>query len=340
MNEKRIQAPFELNGRWQYRLRSIFQLYGSTISVSARRLLRGPLLPGWSWTLETSMHFLRAQMAVAFDMPDMADGREYEDALVFASAAVDQVQIEPVDRPVKGHWYRLKSGERPVTLLYLHGGGYAYYSKAHQNVIALVTLAARSHTFALDYPLIPEHPFPAQLEAALAAYRWLLETGVDSKRLVVAGDSAGGNLTLALLLSLRDAGLPLPALAIGLCPWTDVSNPGESMIRNERFDWVSRRMPERWAGWFCGGVDPNDPHISPVHADLKGLPPIYLQAGSAEILHDMIVAFADCAQQQGADVCLEVWPSMPHDFQAFGDLIPESKAALRRIGEVVQGYIP
>lgn len=197
--------------------------------------------------------------------------------------------------------YQAKAGAARVTVLYLHGGGYAYYSAAHQNLIALVTLAARARTFALDYRLIPEHPFPAQLEDALAAYRWLLQTGVAPERLVVAGDSAGGNLTLALLLALREAGLPLPALGVCLAPWVDVLNSGASMTANAPYDWVEKRMADR-----------------------------------AEILHDMIRAFADRAAQQGADVELEVWPDMPHDFQAFGEVVPESKAALDRIRQVIE----
>jgi epsilon-lactone hydrolase len=340
MTESVKRTSFQLSGRWQYRLRSVFNLYWSTLYVSVRRLLRGPRFPNWSWALETSTHVLKAQAAAAFDLPNIADGREYEDALIFGSAAVAQVNMDAVNQPVKGHWYQPRSAVRSVTVLYLHGGGYAYYSKAHQNLIALVTLAAASKTFALDYRLAPEHPFPAQLDDALAAYRWLLDTGTAPEQLVIIGDSAGGNLTLALLLALREAQLSLPALAICLCPWTDLANAGDSMITNTPYDWLEKRMAVRWADWFCQGADTANPLVSPIHADLRGLPPLYIQAGSAEILHDMICAFADHAQQQGARVKLEVWPNMPHDFQAFGDITPESQAALQHIGAVVREYVP
>lgn len=309
------------------------------LSVSVQRLRRGPRFPNWGWMLEMSTHFLKAQAATAFNMPTPAEAREYEDAFVFGSPAMAQVNIESVNQPVKGHWYQPQTGARSVMLLYLHGGGYAYYSKAHENLIALVTLAAQSKTFALDYGLTPEHSYPAQLEEALAAYRWLLDSGVAPERLVVAGDSAGGNLALTLLLALREARLPQPALAIGLAPWTDFANSGESMTANGAHDWIEKHMADRWAQWYCKGADVRHPLISPIHADLTGLPPIYLQAGSAEILHDMIRAFADRAEKQGACVTLEVWPNMTHDFQAFGDLIPESQDALRRIGEVVNKYV-
>ena len=120
------------------------------------------------------------------------------------------------------------------------------------------------------------------------------------------GDSAGGNLTLALLLSLRDTQLPMPALGVCICPWTDLGNSGASMTQNETYDWVKKRMAERWAQWFCHGADPRNPVISPIHADLKGLAPIYVQAGSAEILYDMIRTFADRGHRCGGDGALEV----------------------------------
>ena len=327
---------FQLYGKWSYRLRSLLALYWSLLYVSIRRLLRGPLLPNWNWMFEVSTHFIRTQTVTAFNMANHMEGREYENSLVFTSPALAKMKIESINAPVKGHWYHPKSETKDITVLYLHGGGYAYYSKAHENLIALVTLAAKSQTFALDYCLIPEHPFPAQLDDALAAYRWLLETGIKPEHLVVIGDSAGGNLTLALLLALRDSKLPFPALGICIAPWTDVENSGNSLKENEPFDWVEKRMPLKWAEWLCKGTNPRNPIVSPINADLRGLPPIYIQAGDAEILYDMIQSFYDKAQAQGANVKLDVWRHMNHDFQAFGDLVPESKEALMRIGQVIE----
>jgi acetyl esterase/lipase len=326
---------FELRGKWKYRLRSLFALYWSLFYVSVRRLLRGPLLPGWSWSFEASIHFIKIQTITAFDMANHTEGREYENSLVFKSPAKARMEIESINSPVKGHWYHPKSETKDITVLYLHGGGYAYYSKSHENLIVLVTLAAKSQTFALDYRLIPEHPFPAQLEDALAAYQWLLETGIKPERLVVIGDSAGGNLTLALLLTLRDSKLPLPAMGICIAPWTDVGNPGNSLKGNEPYDWVEKRMTIKWAEWLCRDTDPRNPIVSPMNADLRGLPPIYVQAGDAEILYDMIQTFYEKAQAQGANVKLDVWRHMNHDFQAFGDIIPESREALNRVGQVI-----
>ncbi len=325
-------APLVFSGRWSYRLQNLADLLAQSAAVTVRRWRRGPRRPSWSWALESSTAVLRAQMAAGFHLAARTGaptaGREYVDALCFASPAVPQVTIEPAAGPIKGHWYTPRAGAGPWTVLYLHGGGYYYYAKAHENLIALMALAAEARTFALDYRLIPEHPFPAQLEDALAAYRWLLDQGVEARRLVVAGDSAGGNLALALLQVLRREGLPQPALGYGLCPWTDVENTGASLQSNADADSLQPYMAATWARQLCaGGADPRDPLVSPVHADLRGLAPIYLQAGGAEVLLDMIRAFAAHAAAQGADVTLDVWDEMPHDFQAYGESLPQARAA-------------
>ncbi len=329
----------EWHGPLIFRLRAVASACWLSLYVSLRRLLRGPLLPNWNWTMEVGTHLARHTSRVAFDMSNILDGRAYQNSLVPPLPTATRVTISAVTAPVKGEWYSPESSASAVTLLYLHGGGYAYYPRSYQNLIAIITSTVQCKTFALDYRLIPEHPFPAQLEDALVAYRWLLETGINPRHLVVAGDSAGGNLTLALLLALRDASLPLPALGVCLCPWTDVTNSGDSMTRNEKYDIVEKRMAEQWAQWFCAGADPRDPRISPVYADLRGLPPIYIQAGSAEILYDMICAFAEKGKQQGADVEFQVWENMNHDFQAFGALVPASRAALNRIAQVIHDKI-
>jgi acetyl esterase/lipase len=218
----------------------------------------------------------------------------------------------------------------------LHGGGYAFSIRAHDNLIAFIALAAQARTFALDYRLAPEHPFPAQLEDAQAVYHWLLSSGIAPQHIVVAGDSAGGNLALTLLLALRDAQQPLPRLAVCLCPWTDMDSSYRSMKENEPYDWIEQRMVVQWAEWFCRGTNPENPLVSPVHADLRRLPPIYIQAGDAELLIDMIRAFAGKAQEQGASVSLEIWKQMNHVFQAYGPIAQQSKEALQRIREVIQ----
>jgi epsilon-lactone hydrolase len=326
-------ARIHFTGPLRYRLRGTIELSQSLLEVSTRRVLKGPRLPGWNWFVEFTTQILKRHTLAAFRMEDVNEARRYLDSVVITSPALSQVSITPVaEEKFTGSWYIGKEIEPGVTVLYFHGGGYSFYPQAYANFIALITLAAKSRTFALNYRLSPEYRFPAQLEDALNAYRWLLEKGVDPGSLIFAGDSAGGNLTLALLLAARESKLPLPALAVALSPPTEFEmNP----IGDGDFDWIDKRMLFQWADWFCDSAERRNPLVSPIWADLRGLPPIYMQAGRAEILFDSIQAFADRAHKQGADVVLETWKDMNHDFQMFGPDSPQSAEALQRIGEVI-----
>lgn len=338
-----MTARIHFRGPLRYRLRSAAELSQTILETSAHRALKGPRLPGWNWFVELTTQVLKRQTQVAFQMGDVKKARRYLDSVVISSPELSEVTITPVvQEKFRGSWFVRKNlagqslaghGNEPrVSVLYFHGGGYSFYPQSYANLIALITWAAKSRTFALDYRLSPEHRFPAQLDDALNAYRWLLEEGTDPDRLIVAGDSAGGNLTLALLLAARESALPLPALAVALSPPTDfeanVSGKGD-------FDWIDERMLKQWADWFCDSAERRNPLVSPLWADLRGLPPIYIQAGRAEILYASIRAFADGAQEQSADVILETWEDMTHDFQMFGLDSPPSVEALRRIGQVI-----
>jgi epsilon-lactone hydrolase len=331
-------ARIHFRGPLRYRLRSAAELGLSVLEVSARRALKGPRLPGWSWYVELATQVAKRHTLAAFQMPDVKEARCYLDSAVMSSPALSEVTITPVvEEKFRGSWFAGKNlagtDEEPsVCVLYFHGGGYSFYPQTYAHFIALITLAAKSRTFALDYRLTPEHRFPAQLEDAHNAYRWLLEKGADPGRLVFAGDSAGGNLTLALLQLARESKLPLPALAIALSPPTDFE---ADLARKGDFDWIEKRMLEQWADWFCDSAERRNPLVSPLWADPRGFPPIYIQAGRAEILYPSIQTFADRAQEQGTDVVLETWEDMTHDFQMFGLDSPPSAEALRRIGKVI-----
>jgi acetyl esterase/lipase len=286
--------------------------------------------------VELGTAVLKRRLTVAFKIRDVREARSYLDSVVISSPALSEVSITPVvQERFRGSWFAKKNAETHLTVFYLHGGGYSFYPQAYANFISLITLAANSRTFAVDYRLSPEHRFPAQLEDAIHAYRWLLETGTDPDTLIFAGDSAGGNLALALLLAARNSKLPLPALVVALSPATDFESKHASMFRNQASDWIDRQMLEKWAAWFCDPAQRRDPLVSPFSADLRGVAPIYIQAGEAEILYDSIRAFADRARSQGAEIVLEAWKSMNHDFQMFGPDVPQSAEALRRIGEVI-----
>jgi monoterpene epsilon-lactone hydrolase len=323
-------------GPAKYRLRCAEVVARSIAAATARRLRHGPRMPGWNWAVELGTAILRNQLHTAFTIPNVTEQRRYIDSLVLDSPAAKEVARKDVcDGSLRGTWHTPKNPSA-ATILYLHGGGFAFYPKAsYANLIALVARVAKASTFAVDYRLTPEHRFPAQLDDVRAAYRWLLVNGTDPRRLVVAGDSAGGNLTLALLCDLRDRGLPLPSLGIALSPATEFDTIQPSMTANENSDWITGPMALTWRDWYCSADERVLPLVSPVHADLRGLPPIYIQAGRAEILYDSICAFVLAAKQQGADITFESWPDMNHVFHFFGNDAPQSAEALRRIGEVI-----
>ena len=338
-----MTARIKFRGPLRSRLRNAAGLAQSIFEVSARRALKGPRLPSWSWYVEVAAELAHRQTVAAFQMADVREARRFLDSVTIRMPELSRVNITPFVRDnFSGSWFGNKIDEglperERVTMLYLHGGGYSFYPQSYANFIALITQAAKSRTFALDYRLSPEHRFPAQLEDAVHAYRWLLETGVDREHLIVGGDSAGGNLALALLLAVREAKLPLPALMVALSPPTDfeVEFLETELSGNPAHDWIDRKMLERWANWFCDEAARQNPLVSPIRADLRGLPPIYIQAGRAEILYPSIQTFVDRAKHQGADVALETWDEMTHDFQIFGPDSPQSAEALKRIGQVI-----
>jgi len=222
-------------------------------------------------------------------------------------------------------------------VLYLHGGSYIAGSiNSHRALAANIAAAAGARALVLDYRLAPEHPFPAALEDALAAYRWLLAVGAPADKIYVAGDSAGGGLAAALLLALREAGDPLPSAAILLSPLTDMAFSGESLKTKAKVDLIVDFGKEsQFAPLYLGDTDPRAPLVSPLYADLRGLPPLLLQVGSDEILLSDSTRLAEKAKATGVDVTLEVWEGMQHVWHFAASLIPEGRDAIRRIGEFI-----
>jgi acetyl esterase/lipase len=219
------------------------------------------------------------------------------------------------------------------TVLYLHGGGYAIGSvRTHRELAARIGRAARATVLTVDYRLAPENPFPAAIEDATAAYRWLLAEGVEPRRTAIAGDSAGGGLTMATLLALRDARTPLPAAAVCLSPWVDLAGEAATLQTNAALDPVVQKDGLlAMARAYLHGADPKDPHASPLYADLSGLPPLLVQVGKAETLLDDSVRLAARARAAGVDVTLDAWDDMIHVFQAFS-MLPEAQRATEAIG--------
>lgn len=304
--------------------------------ATARRLRRGPTRPNWNWVVELGTAAVRANLKEAFLHNEVAEQRRFLDCMTLESPSLKQVHHEVIDTAgFRGDIFRPRNaGDR--VLLYLHGGGFALYPKAsYASMHALMCVTTQATTYALDYRLCPEHPFPAALDDCRAAYEWLLGGGVDPQQVIVAGDSAGGNLTITLLCELRDRGLPLPALGVAMSPATEFDIERQSMRANEPYDWISGDMALMWRDFYCREEERSHPRVSPVHADLRGLPPIYVQAGRCEILYDSICAFATEAKSQGADIRFDSWDDMNHVFQMFGEDAPQSAEALRSISEMV-----
>lgn len=241
---------------------------------------------------------------------------------------------------VAGEWSRHADYSGQRTLLYLHGGGYILgCAQAYRDLAGRLAIAAQATVFAADYRLAPEHLFPAALEDALACYRALIADGVPAGSIVIAGDSAGGGLTLATLIALREAGDTLPAAAVCLSPWSDLTASGETMTSNAKADpMLTPAALDYMAGNYVGDTDRSDPRLSPYLADLGGLPPLLIHVGSSEILLDDSRRVAQKITSAGGQVTLDIWPGMPHVWHLFAGLIPEGRRAIVKLGEFIERH--
>lgn len=256
-------------------------------------------------------------------------------------SASDTVQVEDVEaNGVPAEWVVAAGIEAERVILYLHGGGYVIGSPAtHRGLAERLSRAAAARVLVIDYRLAPEHPFPAAVEDATAAYRWLLASGVKADEIVVAGDSAGGGLTVSTLVALRDAGQPLPAAGVCESPWVDMEGIGESMTTRAGLDpMVQREGLVGMANLYLNGTDPRTPLAAPLYADLHSLPPLLIQVGTSETLFDDSTRLAECAKAAGVEVTLEPWDDMIHVWQLFASVLPEGQKAVDRIGEFVRQH--
>ncbi len=253
----------------------------------------------------------------------------------------EDVRCEAVEAGrVPGEWITTPEAVGERVLFYLHGGGYVKCSiNTHREMISRLSRAARAKVLAINYRLAPENPFPAAVADATTAYRWLVSTGVEPARVVVAGDSAGGGLTVATLVALRDAGDPLPAAGVCISPWVDMEGLGESMTTKAEIDpMVAWDMLAEMGKMYLSGADPHTPLAAPIYADLRGLPPLLIQVGTAEVLLDDSTRLAERARLVGVDVTLEPWEDMIHVWHFFAFMLPEGQQAIDRIGEFVRKH--
>jgi monoterpene epsilon-lactone hydrolase len=263
---------------------------------------------------------------------------QYERAEQVFSTPPD-VKLERVNAPAApAEWLRPPSAVPGRVVLYLHGGGYVIGSpRSHRHLAAAIASAAGASALLLDYRLAPEHPFPAAVEDATAAYRWLLDQAIAPEHIVIAGDSAGGGLTVATLLALREARVPLPAGGVCISPWVDLTCSGASYATKAAADPIVRRAGvEEMARAYLGATPPRTPLASPLFADLRGLPPLLIHVGSDEVLLDDAVQLAERAKAAGVDTTLEIYDRMIHVWHWFLPMLDEAQTAVEAIGRFVR----
>jgi epsilon-lactone hydrolase len=242
---------------------------------------------------------------------------------------------------VLGEWVQDERGDgNDHVVLHLHGGAYSMGSpRTHRGLAATLSRTARAPVLLPEYRLAPEHVFPAALDDALTAYRWLVEDhGTEPERIAVTGDSAGGGLGVALLVRLRDEGLPLPGCYAGMSPWTDLAGTGPSLTEMDGTDpWLSAALIAPAARAYAGDTDLDHPWVSPLYADLAGLPPMLVHVGGDEILRDDARRLVERARTAGVDASLGLYEGLWHVFHAFPGF-PESRNALREIGGFIRRH--
>jgi len=273
----------------------------------------------------------------------LAQLREQYERAQHAFRLGPEVALEIIDRPpVRGEWLR-PVGADDALVLYLHGGGYVIGSpRSHRHLAAAIASAGRMRAFVLDYRLAPEHPFPAALDDAVAAYRWLIDAqGIEPGRIVLVGDSAGGGLVATTLVALRDAGLPLPAAGVCLSPWTDLSCslPSCDPQRPSHDPLIDHAVLRAMARAYLGRRSLRTPAASPLFADLRGLPPLLIQAATNETLVDDALQLAIAASQANVHTTLEVWPRMVHVWHWYAPILDEGQRAIERIAQFARGAL-
>lgn len=249
-------------------------------------------------------------------------------------ASINPVKI--AERPAE--WVFDPDTDDGRVMLYVHGGGYVQGSLAsHRNLVFEIARSMKGKVLNLDYRLAPEHPFPAAVEDTVNAWAELLEMGIDPKKASFGGDSAGGGLVIAALVSARDKGLPMPSCACCISPWTDLVGTGRTMDTKALEDpMVNRAALEYFSDFYADKEDKTHPLISPLFADLAGLPPLLIQVGTAETLLDDSRRLATRARYAGVDVSYAEWEGMPHIWHIFAPLLEKSRKAIIELGEFVE----
>jgi monoterpene epsilon-lactone hydrolase len=283
--------------------------------------------------------YLMAAKASQTAGTDIETVRQGLEALSTLTPAAPDIIVEKTNREgIHAEWVIAPNAVEDPVFLYLHGGAYIMGScNTHRYLASKLSRSTAARVLVPEYRLAPENPFPAAIEDALKVYRWLISTGIGPENIIIGGDSAGGGLTLATLLSLKDEDEALPALAILLSPWTDMEGTGESMeTRADADPWLSPDASRVTPALYLRDVDRRHPLVSPIYADLSGLPSMLVHVGNDEILLSDSSRLVNRARAAGVEVTFKVWDEMWHVFQTFA--IPEGQQAIDEIGEFVRKH--
>jgi acetyl esterase/lipase len=253
----------------------------------------------------------------------------------FRSEQDISVETVPVEH-ISAFWISTLNTAKDHVILFFHGGGFTVGStNDHLDLCGKLSSSAGCRILSIDYRLAPEFVFPAALNDCVRSYLWLIEHGVSPSLIVPTGISAGGNLVLSMLMKLRETGIPLPKTAVLMSPAVDLASPGRSLEKNGEKDWLAQPTFDMLKKAYVRRHDPKDPLVSPIYGDLRGLPSLFIQAGTHEVLYDDVADFVRKAQKAGVDVTFDTWEGMFHCWQIFSSVLPEGGQAIDSIG----GYI-
>ncbi|MCA9570240.1 MAG: alpha/beta hydrolase [Myxococcales bacterium] len=318
-------------------LKLLIRILWAALTAPVHRVLSGPRHVHWGWKLELSAAAMRASFG---QIAPMGAVRYRAASEALAPQLTGGVPCrEVLDGPLVGHWLE-PEGADDLVIVYLHGGGFIFGSiRSHGNLAGHLASAAGARVFLPRYPLAPEHPLPAAIHHAADVIRALVDQGQDPARIVVVGDSAGGNLVLTVLSALRDSGGPIVAGGLAISPWTDLTNTGPSFSRFAKIDYCTKEACDEAARCALSGADGRDPRLSPLYGDLRGLPPILVQAGGAECLLDQILALGDRAREQGADIEVRVAPGMVHVWHMLVGTVSEADVAIQEAADWIRRLV-
>ncbi len=305
-----MQEGYELNKKWA-------REFASSKNIALRDILSGNVSP------EVALKFGR----YLSETSGIKKSQSIPENVIIESLTIDDIPAE---------WISVPGANEDKVYLNLFGGGYVLGNlKSRRWTSYLMSRATKFRSLNIEYRLAPEHPFPAALEDSVKSYKWLLSKNYDPSNIIIGGQSAGGGLTIATLLKLKELHLPYPKGAILMSPWTDLTGEARSLEYNKKYEPDMSEGIVNMAKLYAQNESYKNPLVSPVFADLKGFPPILIQAGSIEALLDDSLKLAENAKSAGVIVILEVYDNMTHVFQSFGDDLPESIKAFQNIAKFI-----